>query len=182
MGIVAVVIIVIILILLIMGYNAMLKKRNKVKTAFSGLDTMLKKRYDLMPNLVAMVEKYVSHESDILTRITKLRARAQSAKSIDESININKEIDDAMRALNVSVEGYPDLKSSENYLQMQAALNDVEEQISAARRTYNLNVETYNTFIGMIPINVVALIFGFKPFEQFTATEEERESKIWVNK
>ena len=181
MGIVAVVIIVIILVLLIIGYNAMLKKRNKVKTAFSGLDTMLKKRYDLMPNLVAMVEKYVSHESDILTRITKLRARAQSVKTIDESININKEIDDAMRALNVSVEGYPDLKSSENYLQMQAALNDVEEQISAARRTYNSNVETYNTFIGMIPVNIVALIFGFKPFEQFTATEQERESKIWVN-
>lgn len=181
MGIVAAIIIVVILILLIIAYNAMLKKRNRVKTAFSGLDTMLKKRYDLMPNLVAMVEKYVSHESDILTRITKLRSRAQSTKSIDESIKVNKEIDDAMRALNVSVEGYPDLKSSENYLQMQAALNDVEEQISAARRTYNSNVETYNTFIGMIPVNIVALIFGFKPFEQFTATEQERESKIWVN-
>lgn len=181
MGIAIVVIIVVILLLLIVLYNVMLKKRNKVKTAFSGLDTMLKKRYDLMPNLVAMVEKYVAHESDILTRITKLRARAQSTKTIDESIKVNKEIDEAIKSLNVSVEGYPDLKSSNNYLQMQAALNDVEEQISAARRTYNSNVETYNTFIGMIPINIVAIIFGFKPYEQFTATEQERESKIWIN-
>ena len=181
MGYVIGVVIAVIIILLIVLYNNMLKKRNKVKTAFSGLDTMLKKRYDLMPNLVAMVEKYVSHESDVLTRITKLRSRAQSAKTIDESIKVNQEIDDAMRSLNVSVEGYPDLKSSENYLQMQAALNDVEEQISAARRTYNANVETYNTFIGMIPVNIVAIIFGFKPYEQFTATEQERKSKIWVN-
>ena len=181
MGIIIGVIIAVVIILMIVLYNNMLKKKNRVKTAFSGLDTMLKKRYDLMPNLVAMVQKYVAHESDILTRITKLRARAQSAKNIDESVKINKELDDAIKQLNISVEGYPDLKSSQNYLQLQAALNDVEEQISAARRTYNANVETYNTYIGMVPLNIVALIFGFKPYEQFTATEVERENKILIN-
>lgn len=181
MGIVVAVIIVVVVALLIIMHNQILKKKNKVKTAFSGLDAMLKKRYDLMPNLVSMVEKYVSHESDILTRITKLRSRAQNTKSMEESIKVNKEIDDAMKSLIVSVEGYPELKSSTNYLQMQAALNEIEEQISAARRTYNANAEIYNTYIGMIPVNLVALIWGFKPYEQFIATEEERESKIWVN-
>lgn len=170
----------IVIVVLIIIYNTMLKKRNKVKTAFSSLDVILKKRYDIMPNLVSMVQKYMTHESDLLTRLTELRAKAQSTNSIDESIEINNQIDDTMRKLNVSVEGYPDLKSNQNFLHMQAVLNDVEEQISAARRTYNAHVESYNTFIGMIPMNIFALIFRFKQYKLFEITEAERENKIWM--
>lgn len=170
----------IVIVVLIIIYNTMLKKRNKVKTAFSSLDVMLKKRYDIMPNLVSMVQKYMTHESDLLTRLTELRAKAQNTNSIDESIEINNEIDDTMRKLNVSVEGYPNLKSNQNFLHMQAVLNDVEEQISAARRTYNAHVESYNTFIGMIPMNIFALIFRFKQYKLFEITETERENKIWM--
>lgn len=170
----------IVIIVLIIIYNAMLKKKNKVKTAFSSLDVMLKKRYDLMPNLVSMVQKYMTHESDLLTQITKLRAKAQNTNSIDESIEINNQIDAAMKKINVSVENYPELKANQNFLQMQAVLNDIEEQISAARRTYNAHVESYNTFIGMIPMNIFALIFRFKQYKLFEITETERESKIWM--
>lgn len=169
-----------VVVVLIIIYNTMLKKKNKVKTAFSSLDVMLKKRYDLMPNLVSMVQKYMAHESDLLTRLTELRIKAQNAKTIDESIEVNNQIDSAMKKLNISVEGYPDLKSSQNFLHMQAVLNDVEEQISAARRTYNAHVEVYNTFIGMIPMNIFAFIFRFKQYKQFEITQEERENKIWM--
>lgn len=170
----------IVVVVLIIIYNTMLKKRNKVKTAFSSMDVMLKKRYDIMPNLVSMVQKYMTHENDLLTKLTELRAKAQSTNSIDESIEINNQIDNAMKKLNVSVEGYPELKSNQNFLHMQAVLNDVEEQISAARRTYNAHVESYNTFIGMIPINIFALLFRFKQYKLFEITETERENKIWM--
>lgn len=170
----------IVVVVLIIIYNTMLKKRNKVKTAFSSMDVMLKKRYDLMPNLVLMVQKYMVHENDLLTRLTELRTKAQSMHSIDESIEINNQIEDTLRKLNVSVEGYPELKSNQNFLHMQAVLNDIEEQISAARRTYNAHVESYNTFIGIIPINIFALIFRFKQYKLFEIRETERENEIWM--
>ena len=170
----------IVIVVLIIIYNTMLKKRNKVKTAFSSMDVMLKKRYDLMPNLVLMVQKYMAHENDLLTRLTELRTKAQSMHSIDESIEINNQIEDTLRKLNVSVEGYPELKSNQNFLHMQAVLNDIEEQISAARRTYNAHVESYNTFIGIIPINIFALIFRFKQYKLFEIRETERENEIWM--
>lgn len=173
-------IIFVVIILVIIVYNTMLKKRNKVKTAFSSLDVMLKKRYDIMPNLVSMVQKYMGHESDILTSITELRSRAEKTNKIDESIELNQKLDDTIKKLNISVERYPELKANENFLHMQAILNDVEEQISAARRTYNANVESYNTFIGMIPINIFAFIFRFKQYKLFEISEIERENKIWM--
>lgn len=161
-------------------YNEMLKKRNQVKTAFSSLDVILKKRYDLMPNIVLIVKGYMEHESTVLTRLTELRAKAQKAKNIDESIELNNQIDNEMKKINVSIEGNPELKASQNFLQMQAVLNDIEEQISAARRTYNAHVEVYNTFISIIPINLFARMFKFKQYNQFEKKEEERENKIWM--
>jgi len=174
------IIILIIAIILVIIYNTMLKKRNKVKTAFSSLDVMLTKRYDLMPNLVSMVQKYMIHENDLLTKLTELRTKVQNVQSLDESVEINNEIDDTMKKLNVSVEGYPDLKSNKNFIHMQSVLNDVEEEISAARRTYNAHVEVYNTFIGMVPMNIFALIFRFKKYQQFEITNDERQNQIWM--
>lgn len=174
------IIVIAVMVLVILIYNTLFRKRNKVKTAFASIDVMLKKRYDVMPNLVSMVQKYMVHESEVLTKLTELREEAKNASSIDESIKLNKEIDKQMKKIKLSVEGYPDLKASKNFLQMQAVLNDIEEQISAARRTYNAHVEEYNNFIGMIPINIFAMIFRFKQYELFEASSEERESKIWM--
>ncbi len=174
------IIVTIVVIILIGVYNTMLKKRNKVKTAFSSMDVVLKKRYDVMPNLVSMVQKYMAHESELLTKLTELRAQAEKTRDINESVELNRQIDDAVRKINVSVEGYPDLKANENFLHMQATLNDIEEQISAARRTYNAHVEAYNTFIGMFPMNLLAMIFRFKQYNQFEISSAERESKVWM--
>lgn len=173
-------IVVVVLLIFIIMYNMMLKRRNKVKTAFSSLDVMLKKRYDIMPNLVSMIQKYMQHESDVLVKLTELREKAEKTNNINKSIELNKQIDGAMKQLNVEVEGYPNLRASENFLHMQAVLNDIEEQISAARRTYNAHVEVYNTFIGMIPMNIFAALFRFKQYEQFEISNEERENQIWM--
>ncbi len=174
------IVVVSVVMICIIIYNMMFKKRNKVKTAFSSLDVMLKKRYDVMPNLVSMVQNYMTHESELLTKLTSLRERAQSASSIEENIDLNNEIDANMRKLKVSFEAYPDLKANQNFLHMQAVLNDIEEQISAARRTYNAHVEDYNNLIGIIPMNLFALLFRFKPYKLFEITNEERESKKWM--
>lgn len=177
--IIAIVVVVLVLLMVLM-YNTMIKKRNKVKTAFSSMDVMLKKRYDVMPNLVSMVKNYMEHESGVLTKLTELRSKVLKTNSIDEAIELNEQIENEMRNLRLTVENYPDLKASQNFLQMQATLNELEEQISAARRTYNAHVESYNTFISMIPINLFALLFGFKSFKLFEISEAERESKIWM--
>lgn len=174
------IIVLLILFILILIRNAMIKKRNKVKTAFSSLDVMLKKRYDVMPNLASMVKKYMAHESELLTKLTELRTKAQETKDIDESIELNNEIDGMMKKVNLSIENYPDLKSNQNLLHMQATLNEIEEQISAARRTYNAHVEAYNTFIEMVPMNILAFVLKFKKFKQFEISNEERTNKIWM--
>ena len=122
----------------------------------------------------------MEYEGDILTKLTEIRSKTQNANSIDESIEINNQINNTIKRIKGCVENYPNLKSNQNFLHLQAVLNDIEEQISAARRTYNAHVESYNTFIEMIPINIFALIFNFKKFKQFEITEEERESKIWM--
>ncbi len=170
----------VVVLLLIIIYNTMLKKRNKVKTAFSSIDVIIKKRLDVMPNLVSMVQKYMTHESELLTKLTELRTKATSTKDINENIELNQEIDSTMKKITLSAENYPDLKASQNFLHMQATLNDIEEQMSAARRTYNAHVEAYNTFIEMIPMNLFAFIFRFKKYKLFEVNENERESRTWI--
>jgi LemA protein len=177
---ITIIVIVLIILMIVIMYNTILKKKNKVKTAFSSLDVMLKKRCDLMPNLVSMVKSYMNHESDTLIKLTELRSRVQNTTSIDENIELNQQIENEMKNLIVSIENYPNLKANENFLKMQSVLNELEEQISAARRTYNAHVEAYNTFIGMIPMNIFALLFGFKEFKLFEISSSERESKIWM--
>lgn len=174
------IIVLVIVFILILIRNAMVRKRNKVKTAFSSLDVMLKKRYDVMPNLASMVQKYMAHESELLTKLTELRTKAQETKDIDESIELNNEIDSMMKKINLSIENYPDLKSNQNLLHMQATLNEIEEQISAARRTYNAHVESYNTYVEMFPMNILACILRVKKFKQFEISNEERANKIWM--
>jgi len=141
------------------------------------MDVMLKKRYDIMPNLVSMVQKYMTHESDLLTRLTELRTKAQNTNSIDESIEINAQIDDTLRKLNVSVEGYPDLKANQNFISLQNDLKDTEDKISFARQFYNDVVMSYNNKIEMFPSNIIASMFGFKQEEFFKLdSEEERKA------
>jgi LemA protein len=177
MVVVVIVIVVIALISFIGIYNSLVRMRNSVKESFSGIDVQLKKRYDLIPNLVATVKQYTEHENETLTKLTELRSRAMdSSSSAKEKMQANQEISGILSGLNVVVENYPDLKASTNYLQLQRSLNEVEEQLSASRRFYNSAVKQYNDKVMMFPGNIVAGMFNFKQEEMFEIPDSNREN------
>lgn len=163
------------LLFLAFAYNSLVGKRNQVDNAFASMDVQLKKRYDLIPNLVATVQQYTKHESETLKQITELRAKASSpGASPEESVHLNNELNRAMGRLMVQVEAYPELRASENFNQLQRSLNEVEEQLSASRRAFNAAVTDYNDSVQMVPTNIVAGMFGFRPREVFEIPEKER--------
>lgn len=156
-------------------YNGMVAKRNRIQEAFSTIDVMLKKRYDLIPNMVATVKQYTTHESETLTKIAGLRARAMDPNlPMDERVKVDNELMKGMRGLMVQVEAYPDLKTNENFMHLQRTLNEVEEQLSAARRAFNAAVLEMNNAVEMFPSNIVAGMFNFKRHEMFEVPEGER--------
>ncbi len=173
----------IIIIFIISMYNTLVGKKNQVANVFGSMDAMLKKRYDLIPNLVAACKEYMKHEQKILTEITELRTQAISSENInpDTRIGIENKLAKALGSLKVAVENYPDLKANQNFLQLQASLNEVEEQISAARRAYNAVVTDYNNAVEMFPTSMMAAIMGYKQKAVFEITEAERQN-VDVNK
>ncbi|MBN1546208.1 MAG: LemA family protein [Syntrophaceae bacterium] len=165
----------VVLIVLVLLFNSLVNKKNKTLNAFAGIDVLLKKRYDLIPNLVSAVKQYMKHEREVLTRITELRTRALKGElSDDEKVTLDKQMSGAIKGLMVAVEKYPELKANENFLQLQAALNEVEEQISAARRAYNATVLEYNNALEMIPSNVMAAMMRYKKKRFFEIVEAEK--------
>ena len=158
-------------------YNGLISKRNEADKAFASIDTMAKKRYDLIPNLVATVQQYMQHERQTLTDITEMRAKATSGNlSDEEKIALDGKLSKAVSGIMVAVENYPDLKASTNFMQLQGSLNEVEEQLSAARRFYNAAVTCYNNAIQMVPSNMVASMFNFQTKKLFEITEQERQN------
>jgi len=139
-------------------YNSLVSKKNQVENIFASVDTQLKKRYDLIPNLVASVSKYMEHEKSLLTEVTKLRAEANKPNISDEhKIALDAKVTSALGSIMIAVENYPDLKANENVMHLQRSLNEVEEQIAASRRAYNQAVTDYNNAIEMIPTNMMAI-------------------------
>jgi LemA protein len=175
--IVGIVVLLVVILVPILIYNSLVRKKNQVENAFAGIDAMLKKRYDLIPNLVAAVKQYMVHEAGTLTEITNLRAKATSGTlSTDETVDLNNRLGKALGGIMVAVENYPDLKASENFQQLQRSLNEVEEQLSAARRSFNASVTDLNNAVEMFPSNIVAGIMGFKVQKLFEAVEIERQT------
>src|SRR5262245_37860666 len=154
---------VVLLIIIVIGiYNNLVGSRNNVENAFSSIDVMLKKRYDLIPNLLETVKAYMKHEKDTLTNIAELRAKAVSGNlSTDEKVHVENQLSGAMKGLMVAVENYPDLKASSQFTMLQRSWNEAEEQISAARRSYNAAVTSFNNSVEKFPSNILAGIFGF---------------------
>ena len=164
-------------IILILMYNSLVSKKNQVENIFASVDTQLKKRYDLIPNLVASVSKYMDHEKSLLTEVTKLRAEASKPNISDEhKIALDAKVTSALGSIMVAVENYPDLKANENVMHLQRSLNEVEEQIAASRRAYNQAVTDYNNAIEMIPTNMMASAMNYKRKEVFEITEGERKN------
>jgi len=149
-------------------YNALVRIRQQVVESWSGIDTELKRRYELIPNLVETVKGYAAHERETLAAVVEARARAQAshgtpgAQARDE-----KELVESMRRLLAVAEGYPDLKASENFLALQRELANTEDRIQAARRFYNANVRDLNTRLEVFPSNLVASLFSFEAVEFF---------------
>lgn len=165
------------MLMLISMFNSLISKKNQVNNAFAGIDAYLKKRYDLIPNLVATVQNHMNYEIKILTEITELRIKAMSGHLGDEEkIALNNQLSNALHSINVAVENYPEIKAGTNFLQLQASLNDIEEQISAARRAYNASVNAYNNTIEMFPTNILASIMRYKSKKYFEVIENEKKN------
>ncbi|HKG06052.1 MAG TPA: LemA family protein [Pedobacter sp.] len=175
--IIAIVIIVILLIIGISFYNTLIGKKNQVANAFAAIDVMLKKRFDLLPNLVETVKQYMQYEGDLLTKVVELRARAANGNlSNDEKLNIDKQLSSSVRGIMVNVENYPDLKANQNFINLQSTWTESEEQIAAARRTYNAAVTDYNNAIMMFPGSLFAGMLNYQPIAVLANTEEERKN------
>lgn len=173
----AIVVAVLLLLLIIGLYNSLVRKRNDVENAFASVDVMLKKRYDLIPNLVETVKSYMKHEKSLLTKLTELRARAVSGEMPnDERVALENKITKGISGVMVVVENYPDLKASQNFLQLQAAWNEAEEQISATRRNFNAAVTAFNNKVEIFPSNIMAAIMEYKRRILFEIPETERQN------
>ena len=157
MEIIIIIVIAILLVLLIM-YNGLVKKRNAVKQSRSSIDVYLTQRFDLIPNLVECVKGYAKHEEKLLESITKLRTEYNVSKDLDKASLLNTQ----MNKLIAIVENYPDLKASENFLNLQKNLTKMEDQLQAARRLYNMDVTAYNTSIQVCPTNLIASSYNYK--------------------
>jgi LemA protein len=168
------VIAVIILFWIILTYNGLIKLRNRTKEASSDIDVQLKRRHDLIPNLVETVKGYASHERELFEKVTEARAKAIGAQGMKERAAAEDSLSGTLKSLFAVAENYPDLKASVNFLELQKELSDTENKIQAARRFYNTNVMELNTRIESFPVNIIASVFSFRQMELFQAAEEEK--------
>jgi LemA protein len=169
-------ILIIIILYITFLYNDIIIKKNETNNAFGTVDTMLKKRYDLIPNLVEIVKQYMAHESKVLSDVTALRTRFSEDISNEDKIDLHNNISKRIDGILVLVENYPNLKASESFLKLQASWNEAEEQISAARRYYNSAITDYNNSIQTFPSNLLARLFNFSSKKNFEIDEIERKS------
>jgi len=157
------------------SYNGLVSKKEAVSQKYSDLDTTLQRRADLIPNLVNTVKGFTAHENEVIDKVTTARQNLIGANSIEEKQKANDELSNSLQALMVIVENYPDLKSSENFLNLQTELAGTENRITVARRDYNNAVNTYNSSIKKFPSNIMANMFGFKEEKYFEANEKAQE-------
>lgn len=168
---------VVLVVLWIVGmYNGLITLRNRVKEAWSDISVQLKRRYDLIPNLVETVKSYAKHEKDVFTDVTKARTAAMSAKNIDDKAAAENMLSDTLKSLFAVSENYPDLKASQNFLDLQDELSDTENKIEASRRFYNGQVRDFNTKLEVFPTNIFGKQLGFKSEPFFEIDQSEAES------
>ena len=155
-------IIIIVVLMVISLYNRLVKLRNNREQAFADVDVQLKQRHDLIPQLVDSVKGYMGHERGVLTEITEARTNAMKANTIDEKIAAETRLSTALEGLKVSVEAYPDLKASQNFLDLQNEISDIENKIAAARRFFNSATKELNVATEVFPSNLIATLYNFK--------------------
>ena len=165
------IIIAVLVIWLIATYNVLIVRRNRVRESWSDIEVQLKRRYDLIPNLVNAVKGYAEHEKGVFEEVTKARAMAIGAKTPEEHGKAENMLTNALRQLFAVAEAYPQLRASENFRELQMELSDTENKIQAARRFYNSTVMDLNTSVEQFPTNMIAGMFGFKKEEFFDLEE-----------
>lgn len=170
---------VILVIYVLITYNDLIKMKNIVKEAFSTMDVYLKKRWDLVPNLVEIVKGYTEYEKETLNEITSLRTSNYENMEMKNKINVNEKLTEGISKIMLISEKYPELKASENFLELSRNLTELEDEIANSRKYYNGAVRIFNNKIQMFPSNIVAKIFNFKQANMFEAgTEEKRNVKV----
>ena len=175
------IIIILVIVVLLIGwvfgtYNGLIQLRNKVKDQWAQIDVVLKRRFDLIPNLVETVKGYAKHEKETLDSVIKARNTYVSATTPEDQMKADGELTQAISKLFALSESYPDLKANENFQQLQKELTETEDKIQYARQFYNDVVMKYNNKVEMIPSNIIANIFGFKKETFFEASEDERKN------
>lgn len=173
--IVLAVIVILIAIVLVSTYNGMVSKKENIDSSLSNLDVMLQRRADLIPNLVNTVKGYTDHENEIITQVTDARTKLVNSNTLEEKATANEELTDSLKTLMLVVENYPDLKSSQNFIQLSDELAGTENRISVARKDYNDAVKSFNTSIIKFPNNLLAGMFGFEKASYFEADENSVE-------
>lgn len=169
-------VIVLLAIALVALYNSLARQKVTVDEASSDIETFLKQRYDMIPNLVEMVKGYAKHEREIFENVSKLRSQAMGAANLDEKMKLDTELTRGIAKIFAIAENYPQLRANENFIQLQATLKDLEDNIQKSRRFYNGTVRDFNAKIVVFPNNLVAGIFGFKNLPFFEASEEEQKN------
>lgn len=158
-------------------YNGLIRLRNRTKEAWADIDVQLKRRYNLIPNLVETVKGYASHERGVFEKVTEARSKAMGAKDLKERGRAENALSNTLKTLFAVAENYPELKAAGNFVELQRELRDTEDKVQAARRFYNSNVRDLNIKIESFPANTVAMVFNFKKMELFELVErEEREA------
>lgn len=172
-------IIILLVAFFVFAYNRLVTLENRVEEAWADIDVQLKRRHELIPNLVETVKGYTEHEKEVFDKVSEARQKALSAQEKGDTKEIEKaenELQSTLKSLFAVSEDYPDLKASDNFLELQEEITDTEDKIQSARRFYNRNVEAYNATIEKIPYNIVASMSGYKQEDFFEAEEEEKEN------
>lgn len=174
-GLILLGIVVVIAISIIAMYNGLITLRNRVDEAWSDISVQLKRRYDLIPNLVNTVKGYAAHEKEVFERVTEARTRAMNAGTTQEKAEAENMLSGTLKSLFAVSENYPELKANQNFLELQRELTDTEDKIMASRRFYNGNVRDFNTKLQVFPTNIIAGMLKFTAREFFQMAEEEKE-------
>lgn len=178
---IALIIILLLIIAIIVMYNNLVRLRQKVKNSWSQIDVQLQRRFDLIPNLIETVKGYMKHEENVLTKVTEIRTSWANASSVAEKAELDNQLSGALKTIMAVSESYPDLKASQNFSELQQELQNTENKISFSRQFYNDSVTMYNMKLQVVPSNIIASIFNFKPEELFKAESDEARKNVKVD-
>ncbi len=178
---IALAIILVLVLIVINIYNDLVKARQKVKNSWSQIDVQLQRRFDLIPNLLETVKGYMEHEQSVLVKVAELRTSWANASSVAEKAQLDNELSDALKTIMAVSENYPDLKANQNFMHMQEELKNTEDKISFSRQFYNDTTTMYNTKLEVVPSNIIASMFKFKPEELFKTDSDEARKNVKVD-